>query len=137
MTTLVPSNRKRSPIPIEGIAHNNTGYTRYGCGCDTCREAHRIVTLKSRLERRLDKTRSLENLKHPSHYAYSVGCRCAPCVAAQSQRNRRVQYDEPVKLNLGTWSKVTREGESFDVIHWPPSTAERPWTCPDCNLEVS
>ena len=59
----------------EPPVHNATGYTNYGCRCDTCRMAFSKLNLAARAARELGRFR------HGSADSYFHGCRCRQCQA--------------------------------------------------------
>ena len=66
----------------ENFTHGSSGYVNYGCGCEVCREGHRIAMAQARARRR---ARTKENggiapvLVHNNSTYTNWGCECADC----------------------------------------------------------
>ena len=77
--------------PLSQLGHGTRYAYEMGCRCDLCRnvwnEYHRAA--RNRRAERLDVV--ADRLQHGAISTYrNHGCRCAPCVEAQAQANRRL-----------------------------------------------
>jgi hypothetical protein len=67
------------------MKHGASAYRRKRCGCEQCRDDHRVRARAERAARalRLAQDRTLAPHGHPSTYI-NWDCRCEPCTAANT-----------------------------------------------------
>ena len=71
----------------EKFTHGSSGYVNYGCGCEVCREGHRIAMANARVRRRA-RTKANGGIApvavHNNSTYTNWGCECGVCAESHA-----------------------------------------------------